>query len=170
MGADRRRIPSSKRRFLAADDRASARRRRQAAQARRGRRQPAPDRARIDKGADGASQLVVDDPFDRAWRRVGLALDRIGFTVVDRDRSKGLYFVRYADPDLDKKKRRMAGRYLDQAAVLEDDDTDKPEQYRVVVDAGRPAQRGHRAGPERRARHAPPTSEKILALLKDQLK
>ena len=47
-----------------------------------------PDRARIDKSGEGV-QLIVDDSFDRAWRRVGLALDRTGFTVVDRDRSKG---------------------------------------------------------------------------------
>ena len=42
--------------------------------------------------------LQVDDGFDRAWRRVGLALDRSGFTVEDRDRAQGLYFVRYVDP------------------------------------------------------------------------
>ena len=42
--------------------------------------------------------LEVNEPFDRAWRRVGLALDRVGFTVEDRDRSKGLFFVRYIDP------------------------------------------------------------------------
>lgn len=42
--------------------------------------------------------LEVDEPFDRAWRRVGLALDRGGFTVEDRDRSAGLYYVRYVDP------------------------------------------------------------------------
>jgi outer membrane protein assembly factor BamC len=42
--------------------------------------------------------VQVDDTFDRAWRRVGQALDRNGFTVEDRDRSTGTYFVRYADP------------------------------------------------------------------------
>ena len=45
-----------------------------------------------------ATSLVVDEPFDRAWRRVGLALDRGGFTVEDRDRAAGLYYVRYIDP------------------------------------------------------------------------
>ena len=59
----------------------------------------APERARLEKAANGSSQLVVDDSFDRAWRRVGLALDRVGFTVVDRDRSKGTYFVRYSNPE-----------------------------------------------------------------------
>ncbi len=56
------------------------------------------DRARL-VGGSGAGTLAVDEPFDRAWRRVGLALDRVGFTVEDRDRSKGLYFVRYVDPE-----------------------------------------------------------------------
>jgi outer membrane protein assembly factor BamC len=45
-----------------------------------------------------APTLQVDDGFDRAWRRVGLALDRSGFTVEDRDRTQGVYFVRYVDP------------------------------------------------------------------------
>ncbi len=44
--------------------------------------------------------LEIDDGFDRAWRMVGLALDRGGFTIEDRDRSAGLYFVRYIDPKL----------------------------------------------------------------------
>lgn len=42
--------------------------------------------------------LTLAESFDRAWRRVGVALDRSGFTVEDRDRAAGLYFVRYIDP------------------------------------------------------------------------
>jgi len=56
-----------------------------------------PERARIVTGRPGAT-LEVDDGLDRAWRRVGVALDRSGFTVEDRDRAAGLYFVRYVDP------------------------------------------------------------------------
>ncbi len=48
---------------------------------------------------EGISKVVVDETFDRAWRRVGLALDHVGFTVEDRDRSAGLYYVRYVDQD-----------------------------------------------------------------------
>jgi outer membrane protein assembly factor BamC len=55
----------------------------------------APARARA---ITGQPALQVDEGFDRAWRRVGLALDRGGFTVEDRDRAGGLYFVRYVDP------------------------------------------------------------------------
>jgi len=57
----------------------------------------APARARVVEGQPAAT-LQVDDGFDRAWRRVGLALDRSGFTVEDRDRAQGVYFVRYVDP------------------------------------------------------------------------
>ena len=55
-----------------------------------------PPRARALTGAGPA--LEVDEPFDRAWRRVGQALDRSGFSVENRDRAGGLYFVRYVDP------------------------------------------------------------------------
>lgn len=55
----------------------------------------APARARA---LPTVGQMELDEPFDRAWRRVGLALDRGGFTIEDRDRSGGLYFVRYIDP------------------------------------------------------------------------
>lgn len=48
---------------------------------------------------NGAPALAFNDDFDRAWRRVGLSLDRTGFTVEDRDRAQGLYFVRYVAPN-----------------------------------------------------------------------
>lgn len=54
-----------------------------------------PVRARV--VANGTA-IEIEDSFDRAWRRVGLALDRGGFTVEDRDRSSGLYYVRWVDP------------------------------------------------------------------------
>lgn len=53
-------------------------------------------RARLVAGT--TTSLQIDDDYDRAWRRVGLALDRGGFTVEDRDRTQGVYFVRYVDP------------------------------------------------------------------------
>ena len=63
---------------------------------------PVNARARVLAGTEAAT-LQVDEGFDRAWRRVGLALDRGGFTVEDRDRAGGIYYVRYADP-------KMAGK------------------------------------------------------------
>ena len=125
-----------------------------------------PARARIEKANDGASRLVVDDSFDRAWRRVGLALDRTGFTVVDRDRSKGLYFVRYSNPDLDPSKQKG---FLDKLAFWKSDDKDKPEQYRVVVTQADPASVVTVEDPQGTVDRTA-NGDKILALLQDQLK
>lgn len=61
-----------------------------------------PPRARPLSGQPGAA-LQVDESFDRAWRRVGVALDRTGFTVEDRDRASGIYFVRYITPEAEAK-------------------------------------------------------------------
>ena len=46
------------------------------------------------------ARLLLPDPFYEAWRRVALTLDRLGFTLEDRDRTAGQYFVRY-DPQAD---------------------------------------------------------------------
>ena len=125
----------------------------------------APARARIEKGSDGASRLVVDDAFDRAWRRVGLALDRTGFTVVDRDRSKGMYFVRYSNPDLEARPKG----WLDKLKFWKSDEKEKPEQYRVVVTEADPASFVTVQDPAGVADRTA-NGDKILALLQDQLK
>jgi outer membrane protein assembly factor BamC len=125
-----------------------------------------PERARLEKDPDGSSRLIVDDSFDRAWRRVGLALDRIGFTVIDRDRSKGTYFVRYADPDTDGAKKEKG--LLDKLMFWKTD-VEKPEEYRITVAPADPRSivtvQDPKGAPDKSA-----VGEKILSLLKDQLK
>ena len=130
----------------------------------------APAHARLEKSVDGISKLVVDDPFDRAWRRVGLALDRTGFTVVDRDRSTGIYFVRFADPDADMAKKDSEKGFLSKVlSFWKTDEKDKPEQYRIKVIETAPQStvsvQDPNGAPDRTQ-----ASEKILALLRDQLK
>ncbi len=56
------------------------------------------DRAIISRNAQGNSRLVVKETFPRAWRRTGVALDRISFVVEDRNRENGIYYVQYVDP------------------------------------------------------------------------
>lgn len=94
---------------------------------------PTEERARIAAGSDGQASLIMEESFDRAWRRVGLALDRIGFTVEDRDRAQGLYFVRYVDPDADNKSEDKG--FLSRLAFWRS--SDKPAQggseYRLHV-------------------------------------
>lgn len=79
---------------------------------------------------DGASYVETDEGFDRSWRRVGLALDRIGFTVEDRDRSKGLYFVRYVDFDLDSKGKGEQGFF---SKLFSSSDKNEVHKYRIYV-------------------------------------
>ena len=96
---------------------------------------PMSARAAIQVGIGGAETLEVFEPFDRAWRRVGLALDRVGFTVEDRDRQKGQYFVRYADTDAsDMAKKDSDKGILSKLAFWRSDDKGvKAEQYRVHI-------------------------------------
>lgn len=64
----------------------------------------------IVEGADGKpSAVLIDEPFDRAWRRVGVALDRGGFEVTDRDRSQGLFMINYLDPDYEQMQKQNQG-------------------------------------------------------------
>ena len=67
--------------------------------------QQQPAAAQIVRGSGAAGALEIDEPFDRAWRRVGLALDRGNFTVEDRDRTAGEYYVRYVDVDAQQAER-----------------------------------------------------------------
>lgn len=83
-------------------------------------------RASISKDKDGTVNLTVNDQFDRAWRRVGLALDRIGFVVEDKDRSKGIFYVRYSDVDIDDEPSKKKG-LLDKMKFWGDDDKKDPE-------------------------------------------
>jgi outer membrane protein assembly factor BamC len=127
----------------------------------------APARAVLQKGGDGAA-LALNEQFDRAWRRVGLALDRVGFTVEDRDRSKGIYFVRYIDPELDNKSADNKG-LLSRFKFWGNSEKQKQEQYRVLVrDAGERAEVNvlNKEG----VREQSATANRILTLLYEQLK
>lgn len=87
------------------------------------------DRAYLDKDSGGI--LKMDEAFDRSWRRVGLALDRIGFTVEDRDRSVGIYFVRYVNPDNKIEEREDP---WDKFVFWEkEEEGNKPVEYRIQV-------------------------------------
>ena len=89
-----------------------------------------PSRARLLAGQP-APTVEVDDSFDRAWRRVGLALDRSGFTVEDRDRAGGLYYVRYVDPkSAGKDEPGFFARLFGSAST-----TQTPVRYRVALKA-----------------------------------
>jgi outer membrane protein assembly factor BamC len=124
-------------------------------------------RAQLIKSADGGT-LALNDQFDRAWRRVGLALDRVGFTVEDRDRSKGLYYVRYIDPQLDVQTKKETG-WLSKLVFWKSSDPPKPAQYRILVtdkQSGSLVNVLNKEGSPEQSN----TSNRILTLLYNQLK
>jgi outer membrane protein assembly factor BamC len=131
---------------------------------------PPQQRSALKKGLDGQELLEVFEPFDRAWRRVGLALDRVGFTVEDRDRQKGVYFVRYADPDAEMDRRTREKSMFSWLAFWRSDEPKvKAEQYRVAVSAQTDNSR-IQVLDKNGAAESSPTSHRILTLLHEQLK
>ena len=129
------------------------------------------ERAKLSRATDGVGALLLEEPFDRAWRRVGLALDRVGFTVEDRDRSQGLYFVRYVDPDTDNKKKSDDSGMLSKLMFWKGSAGDKPNQaqYRIHIKTtgeSTTVQVLTREGGVDKS----DTSKRILGLLYEQLK
>jgi outer membrane protein assembly factor BamC len=87
--------------------------------------------SRVTEVAD-AAQLTINQGFDKSWREVGLALDRSNFTVEDRDRSQGIYFVRFVNTkDVDPKASRSWFTNLFKSS--KEEELRKAKRYRVVV-------------------------------------
>ncbi len=108
--------------------------------------------------------IEIKDGFDRAWRRVGVAIDRTGFTVEDRDRAQGVFFVRYAPPGTpDKEPGFFAKLFTFEKA------TPSLAKYRIVVTS-----KGDLSSVViQSADGLPETSvngEKIIKLLADEIK
>ena len=81
----------------------------------------------------GSVFVKLDDPFDRSWRRLSIALDLIGFVTEDKNRSEGVFYVKYKDLDFNANsdKDEEANGILD-TLVFWDDDDDEDEDDRVT--------------------------------------
>ncbi|SAL20417.1 outer membrane protein assembly factor BamC [Caballeronia humi] len=111
-----------------------------------------------------SAELTLPEAYDRAWLRVGIALDRSNFTVDDRDRAKGIYFVRYVDPkDMTSveqgfwsqvfhgKKEKVAKQYAVNVRAI----TEQQTRVSIVDDKGQV--------------DSSPQARQIMALLADQI-
>ena len=156
-------------------------------------------RATFEQDKTGNAKLTVNDPFDRAWRRVGLALDRIGFVVEDRDRSRGIFFVRYSDISIDDPQSETKKKgLLDSLKFWGDDEEEKSKapapkkeekgltdklkfwgddkekaerekQYRIQIGRGEETS-AVTVTDQNGQVDVSPTANRILAMLYDQLK
>lgn len=153
-------------------------------------------RASLEAGKDGYAKLMVNDEFDRAWRRVGLALDRIGFLVEDKNRSRGVFYVRYSDFGVDTpeekegflsklkfwgddKKAEQKPEPAKEDKSLTDklkfwendkDQTAKEKQYQVTVEEADQGSSNISIADSNGQRDRSATANRILSMLYDQLK
>jgi outer membrane protein assembly factor BamC len=89
-------------------------------------RQTAPA-ARLQTAAGGKQVILLSEPFDQGWRKVGLALERAGFEIEDKDRAGGVYFLRHGEAE------EKPGFFERLSAAFSRDKKAAPERYRVTV-------------------------------------
>ena len=90
---------------------------------------PAKIHAELIQQDSGQATLIVHDDYSKAWRNVGIVLDRVDFAVEDRDRLQGIYYVRYNDPLKGQKDRGL----LSKLAFWSSDDEQKVEHYQIKL-------------------------------------
>ena len=121
-------------------------------------------RSQLIKGRDGQAELVIEEDFSRAWRVTGVALDRVGFLVEDRDRSAGVYFVSYRDPEL-----RQEKGLLSKMAFWRDDKPDQGAEYQISLEPQGGTTRVLVLDAQG-SRDTTPTATRILTLLNEQIR
>jgi outer membrane protein assembly factor BamC len=122
----------------------------------------AQSRAQIVSDSNGV-MLIDKEDFSRAWRRTGVALDRVGFAVEDRNRADGVYFVRYNDPLGDNEKGLLS------KLAFWSSDKEKAKQYRIVLLAQGPETQIIVNNAEGKRENSG-TAKRILTLLEEQLR
>jgi outer membrane protein assembly factor BamC len=127
--------------------------------------QPMPDLDAGNTPAQASStEITLGEPYDRAWLRVGVALDRSNFTVDDRDLTRGLYFVRYVDPkDLTSAEQGFWSQ------VFHGKKEKVAKQYRVNVRAVTPDQTRVAVVDDKGTIDESPQAKQIMSLMVDQL-
>ncbi len=121
-------------------------------------------RAQLVSDASG-TLLILGEDFSRAWRRTGVALDRVSFAVEDRNRSEGIYYVRYNDPLSDQDKEGLLSRI----AFWSADDDAEVTLYQIALLA-RGAETHVIVNDATGKRDNSSTAKRILTLLEEQLR
>jgi outer membrane protein assembly factor BamC len=120
--------------------------------------------SRAELVSDSSGIMLIDkEDFSRAWRRTGVALDRVGFAVEDRNRADGVYFVRYNDPLGGEEKGLLS------KLAFWSSDEEKAKQYRIVLQAQGP-ETHIIVRNEQGEREKSSTAKRILTLLEEQLR
>ena len=126
--------------------------------------------AQLSSATDGSPIISMKDSFDRAWRRIGLALDRSAFTVEDRDRATGVYFIRYTTDQENRKKSTGEGFFSKLAFWRSEDKSKDTQTYRLTISSVS----GHGTTVDLHnkddSKANPDTAKRILGLIYNQLR
>lgn len=122
--------------------------------------------ARLTRADDGTVQLLLEDRIYTAWRRVGLALDRVGFAVEDRDRAAGRYYIRY---DRNAESGPKEKNFFEWIAFWRDD-PDSLQVYAVSLAQSGDNQTLVQVTGEDGGAVEAEVAERILALIQEQLR
>ena len=128
--------------------------------------QPTESISQLEQDADGvATSIFIKEGFERAWRRVALAIDRMGFTVEDRDRSRGFFLVRYLDEQYEEEQRSQQGFWKN--VFSRDTPVEAPQYVIYLQPISETETRVHVLGPDGKA-DTTGVAPKILTLLSEQ--
>lgn len=124
-------------------------------------------RATLVKNPQGVAEgIVLREPYDRAWRTVGVLLDRMSFEVVDRDRTAGWYEIRYLDPEYEQKAKDKGSVISN---IFSKDSAVEPPHYRIYLQADVDSVDIKVLGPDGQP-DTTGVAPKIVALLAEQLR
>ena len=123
-------------------------------------------RAVLQKSRDVVA-LRINEDMDRSWRLTGMALDRVGFAVEDRNRQESVYYVRYNDPYADQKDKE--GLLSKLAFWSDEEKIDKAKQYQVRLNSAG-EQTEVAVYNDQNNRDNSPTAARILTLLHEQIR
>jgi outer membrane protein assembly factor BamC len=79
---------------------------------------------------DDYKYIKLNDNYSRSWRRLNLAIDMVGFLVEDKNRSDGIFYIKYSNLEIDeagKKPNKKKGLISKLAFWQDDDEIDKEE-------------------------------------------
>ncbi len=122
--------------------------------------------ATLSKDTDGFAVLRLALAPTEAWRVVGLTLDRVSFTVEDRDAAKGTYWVRYQDPDQEQPK----GGLLSGLAFWRSSGKSEAQNYTISVQAAEGGGSSVKVLTREGVHDNSKTANRILTLLQEQLR
>ena len=89
--------------------------------------------------------IILHDKYSRAWRRLNLAIDMVGFLVEDKNRQDGIFYIKYSNLEIDesdqksKKKKSMLSKlafWQDDEEVNKEEDPEGQEMYRKEIEGG----------------------------------